>query len=150
MLGGGKGEGWPDSSRLVVNITSLLGATNATALIFLNPHPPPSLSVALVGLILACQSVLIPIRPFVSVGFSGGLSSFLSWLAALTSLLPPSCLLSSHELSCIQNICACLDAPLICRPCPPSVLYLFVLLCPILSHCHDWLYFFYLTTLNLT
>lgn len=157
MLRGGRGEGWSDSPRLVANITSPLGATNATALIFLlllflpSPSSPPSLSFALVGLLLACQSVSIPVRSFVSVGLSGGPSFFLSWLAAVTALLPPLCLLSSREPSCIQNICACLDAPLICRPCPPFVLCLFVLLCPIPPHCHDRLYFFFFflsTTLN--
>ena len=118
MLGGrrgGGGEGWPDRPRLIANITCPLGATNATKLIFLPlflPYlalfPPPSVS--LVQLLLACQSVSLPVRPFVLVGLSCGLS--FSLLSAVDAFLLLCFFLSPRE-------------PLLSR------IYIPVLMCPL-------------------
>lgn len=120
MLGGRRGgggvEGWPDRPRLIANITSPLGATNATKLIFLPPLPPlsrftpPPPSVSLVQLLLACQSVSLPVRPFVSVGLSCGLS--FSLLSTVDAFLLLCFFLSPRE-------------PLLSR------IYIPVLMCPL-------------------
>ena len=73
--------------------------------------PPPTPSVSLVQLLLACQSVSLPVRPFVSVGLSCGLSFSL--------LSPPSTLSSPFAFSCHPR------EPLLSR------IYIPVLMCPL-------------------
>lgn len=108
-------EGWPDSSRLVGNITSPLGATTATMLIFLPPssfYPPTSY----------LYSFYLPVS--LSCSLSGHLSLLASlvpccFLSSLPSLLYSS-LASCHPVSlfCPEYIYACLDVSLIFCPLP--------------------------------
>lgn len=121
-------EGWPDRPRLVANITSPLGATTAATLIFLPPsslYPPLCLTCTAFTRLSVC---LAPC-PAICVCWP------LWWLVFFSSLchhyfaLP--LLFVILWTSCIQNIDACLDVSLICRPCLSSVLYLSVLLCPL-------------------
>lgn len=122
-------EGWSDRPRLAANITAPLGATNT-------PHPPPPLPlyrpVCAVQLLLACHSVSLPVRPFVSV-----------WCLVFFSPLchrcfAPPLLFVIPLTSCFQNTPACLDDARRC--CPGSVPCLLALSSPpSLSHSfHSW------------
>lgn len=121
-------EGWPDRPRLVANITSPLGATTATMLIFLPPsslYPPLCLTCTAFTRLSVC---LAPC-PAICVCWPLWWLVFFSPLRHHYFALP--LLFVILWISCIQNIYACLDVSLICRPCPSSVLYLSVLLCPL-------------------
>lgn len=55
------------------------------------PRPPQPLyrPVSAVQLLLACHSVSLPVRPFVSAGLSGAALSFSSPLCSIAALPPP-------------------------------------------------------------
>lgn len=106
MLGGERGEGWPDSPRLVANITLPLGATNATALIFLllflpSPHLP-ALSFCRTCRPFTRLSVCLDPCPTICVCWPLRWPVFFSLLAGHRHCFASSpCLLSSREPSCI-------------------------------------------------
>ena len=123
--GGGGGEGererWPDRPQTHTEHNVSAGSNNHR-----HAHLSFSPSVSLVQLLLACQSVLLPVQPFASLGLSCGLP-----FSFPRHHVPPPLLSVTPRTPFIQSIYPCLPVSLICCPCPRSVLYLSALLSPL-------------------
>lgn len=103
---GGREERWPDSRRLVANITSPLGATNATALIFLlllSSHNPttPLHSQAFYPLVSPCCSLSSRLRPLASFFF---ISRMAATLVFCHPLIPPAFRIFAPRFQCPSSV----------------------------------------------